>query len=122
MGAVGFQEADYIWKDGKYVGWHDANIHLLSTAVQFGTSVFEGIRAYETAKGPAIFRLDAHIDRLMDSAKVYRMLGEGNPIAVVDEGGRFAGSVTPVAVLSELGRVESISENLELHRSETEVM
>jgi glycine betaine/proline transport system ATP-binding protein len=55
-------------------------------------------------------------------AKVYRMLGEGNPIAVVDEGGRFAGSVTPVAVLSELGRVESISENLELHRSETEVM
>ncbi|MDE0899853.1 MAG: branched-chain amino acid transaminase [Longimicrobiales bacterium] len=76
MGAVGFQEADYIWKDGKYVGWHDANIHLLSTAVQFGTSVFEGIRAYETAKGPAIFRLDAHIDRLMDSAKIYRMLPE----------------------------------------------
>jgi branched-chain amino acid aminotransferase len=76
MGAVGFQEADYIWKDGEYVGWHDANIHLLSTAVQFGTSVFEGIRAYETAKGPAIFRLDAHIDRLMDSAKIYRMLPE----------------------------------------------
>ena len=76
MGAVGFQEADYIWKDGEYVGWHDANIHLLSTAVQFGTSVFEGIRAYETSRGPAIFRLDAHIDRLMDSAKVYRMLPE----------------------------------------------
>ena len=67
MGAVGFQEADWIWKDGEYVGWHDAKVHLLATAVQFGTSVFEGIRAYETPKGPAIFRLGAHIDRLIDS-------------------------------------------------------
>lgn len=74
MGAVGFQEADWIWKDGEYVGWHDCQIHVLSTAVQFGTSVFEGIRAYETSKGPAIFRLDAHIDRLIDSAKIYRMV------------------------------------------------
>jgi branched-chain amino acid aminotransferase len=74
MGAVGFQEATWIWKDGEYVAWHDCKVHLLATAVQFGTSVFEGIRAYETPKGPAIFRLQAHIDRLIDSATVYRML------------------------------------------------
>lgn len=76
MGASGFQEATWIWKDGEFVPWHDCKIHLLATAVQFGTSVFEGIRAYETDRGPAIFRLDAHIDRLIDSAKIYRMLPE----------------------------------------------
>ncbi|MEM7416734.1 MAG: branched-chain amino acid transaminase [Gemmatimonadota bacterium] len=74
MGAVGFQEATWIWKDGEYVGWHDCQVHLLATAVQFGTSVFEGMRAYETPRGPAIFRLDAHIERLIDSAKIYRMV------------------------------------------------
>ncbi len=70
----GFNEAEWIWKDGEYVAWHDCRVHLLSTAVQFGTSIFEGIRAYDTPKGPAIFRLDAHVDRLIDSAKIYRML------------------------------------------------
>jgi len=74
MGAVGFQEAGWIWKDGDYVAWHDCKIHLLATAVQFGTSIFEGIRAYETARGPAVFRLDAHLERLIDSAKIYRMV------------------------------------------------
>ena len=73
MGAVGFQEANWIWRDGEYVGWHECKVHLLATAVQFGTSVFEGIRAYETPEGPAVFRLDAHIDRLIDSATIYRM-------------------------------------------------
>ncbi|MDH3270623.1 MAG: branched-chain amino acid transaminase [Gemmatimonadota bacterium] len=76
MGAVGFQEADWIWKDGEYVAWHDCKVHLLATAVQFGTSVFEGIRAYPTDKGPAVFRLREHIDRLVDSATIYRMLPE----------------------------------------------
>ncbi len=79
MGAVAFQEADWIWKDGAFIPWHDANLHLFATAVQFGTSVFEGIRAYETARGPAIFRLDAHIRRLFDSAKIYRMTPEITP-------------------------------------------
>ena len=74
MGAVGFQEATWIWRDGEYVAWHECKVHLLATAVQFGTSVFEGIRAYETPEGPAVFRLDAHIDRLIDSAKIYRMV------------------------------------------------
>jgi branched-chain amino acid aminotransferase len=61
------------------VPWEDAKLHLLSTAVQFGTSVFEGMRAYDTAKGPAIFRLDAHIRRLFDSARIYRMVPEYTP-------------------------------------------
>lgn len=70
------QETEWIWHDGRFVRWGDAKVHLLSTAVQFGTSVFEGIRAYDTPKGPAIFRLDAHIRRLLDSARIYRMLPE----------------------------------------------
>jgi branched-chain amino acid aminotransferase len=80
----GFDEAQWIWKDGEYVGWHDCQVHLLSTAVQFGTSIFEGIRAYQTAQGPAIFRLDAHIDRLIDSAKIYRMVPEYSRAQLMD--------------------------------------
>ncbi len=74
MGAVGFNESEWIWRDGEFIRWQDAQIHILATAVQFGTSVFEGMRSYATPKGPAIFRLDAHIKRLFDSARVYRML------------------------------------------------
>jgi branched-chain amino acid aminotransferase len=66
-------EADWIWKDGEFVRWRDANVHLLSLAVQFGSSVFEGIRCYPTARGPAIFRLDEHIRRLHGSCRIYRM-------------------------------------------------
>lgn len=69
-------EATWIWKDGQLVPWKDATVHLLSTAVQFGSSVFEGIRCYETPGGPAIFRLREHLDRLMDSATIYRMRPE----------------------------------------------
>jgi branched-chain amino acid aminotransferase len=66
-------EADWIWKDGEFVRWRDANVHLLSLAVQFGSSVFEGIRCYPTTRGPAIFRLDEHIRRLHGSCRIYRM-------------------------------------------------
>ncbi|HEY5037852.1 MAG TPA: aminotransferase class IV, partial [bacterium] len=62
-----------IWFDGKLVDWKKANIHILSHVVHYGSSVFEGIRCYHTKQGPAIFRLDSHIDRLFDSAKIYRM-------------------------------------------------
>ncbi|HKK94501.1 MAG TPA: branched-chain amino acid transaminase [Longimicrobiales bacterium] len=68
--------SDWIWKDGDFVAWEDAQVHLLATAVQFGTSMFEGIRCYETPEGPSIFRLDAHIRRLLDSCKIYRMQPE----------------------------------------------
>ena len=84
MGASGFDEADFIWKDGEWVAWHDCKVHLLATAVQFGTSIFEGIRSYDTPKGPAIFRLDAHIDRLIDSAKIYRMVPDYSAESLVE--------------------------------------
>jgi len=66
-------EVPYIWKEGKLIPWHDAQIHIMSVAVQFGSSVFEGIRAYSTSRGPAVFRLATHLRRLQDSCKIYRM-------------------------------------------------
>ena len=66
-------EADWIWRDGEFIPWADAKVHVLSLAVQFGSSIFEGMRCYSTPDGPAIFRLDAHLRRLTDSCKVYRI-------------------------------------------------
>src|SRR5271154_2057719 len=62
-----------IWHNGKFIRWEDAKIHVLSHVVSYGSSVFEGIRCYETASGPAIFRLREHVRRLVDSARIYRM-------------------------------------------------
>jgi branched-chain amino acid aminotransferase len=62
-----------IWMNGKWVAWDDARIHVLSHVAHYASSVFEGIRCYETRRGPAIFRLDEHIERLMNSARIYRM-------------------------------------------------
>ena len=61
-----------IWMNGKLVNWHDAKIHVLSHVIHYGSSWFEGIRCYDTPKGPAIFRLDKHIRRLFDSTKIYK--------------------------------------------------
>jgi branched-chain amino acid aminotransferase len=61
-----------IWMNGKLINWDDAKVHVLSHAMHYGSSWFEGIRCYETKKGSAIFRLDAHLRRLYDSAKIYR--------------------------------------------------
>ena len=66
-------QSEFIWRDGEFIRWEDATVHLLSTAVQFGTSMFEGIRCYDTPKGPCVFRLDAHILRLVHSCRIYRM-------------------------------------------------
>jgi branched-chain amino acid aminotransferase len=63
----------FIWFNGKLVPWEKATVHVLSHALHYGSSVFEGIRAYETPKGVAIFRLHDHSKRMLDSAKVYRM-------------------------------------------------
>jgi len=65
-------KVDTIWMNGSLVKWDDAHIHVLSHVVHYGTSWFEGIRCYDTAKGPAIFRLGPHIRRLLDSVKIYR--------------------------------------------------
>ena len=64
---------DWIWRDGEFVAWQDANVHVLAHSMQFGSSVFEGIRCYATPRGPAIFRLEDHLQRLMNSCKIYRM-------------------------------------------------
>jgi len=63
-------KTEFIWLDGKLVKWEDAKVHVLSHALNYGTGVFEGIRVYETPKGPAVFRLKAHTKRLMDGCKV----------------------------------------------------
>ena len=65
--------AELIWFNGKLMPWKDATVHVMSHALHYGSSVFEGIRAYNTHKGTCIFRLEEHVDRLFDSAKVYRM-------------------------------------------------
>lgn len=62
-----------IWMDGEFVDWNDAQISVLSHVVHYGSSVFEGIRCYENPKGSAIFRLDEHVERLFNSAKIYKM-------------------------------------------------
>lgn len=63
----------YIWRNGKLVDWADATVHIMSHALHYGSSVFEGIRCYKTPDGPVIFRLRDHIRRLFESAKIYRM-------------------------------------------------
>jgi branched-chain amino acid aminotransferase len=65
--------SDFIWMSGKLVPWDDARIHIGSHVVHYGSAVFEGIRCYSTPKGSAVFRLDAHTERLFNSAKIYWM-------------------------------------------------
>jgi len=64
---------DKIWMNGELVDWADAKVHLLTHALHYGSGVFEGIRAYETERGPAVFRLTDHMERLRRSAKMYYM-------------------------------------------------
>lgn len=64
---------DKIWHNGRFIAWDDARIHVLSHVVSYGSSVFEGLRCYQTRQGPAIFRLREHTRRLLDSARIYRI-------------------------------------------------
>ena len=66
-------QSEKIWFNGSLINWDDAKIHVLSHVVHYGSSVFEGIRCYNTEKGPAVFRLQDHVNRLFESAKIYRM-------------------------------------------------
>jgi branched-chain amino acid aminotransferase len=72
---MGFDEMDVdtIWMDGEFQDWDDAQIHVLTHGLHYGTGIFEGVRCYDTAGGPAIFRWDAHLDRFYESAKPYEM-------------------------------------------------
>ena len=64
-------ESQYIWMDGKLVDYEKATIHFLTPALHYGAAVFEGIRSYDTEKGPAIFRLQDHAERLIESAEIF---------------------------------------------------
>jgi branched-chain amino acid aminotransferase len=68
-----FPQTDWIWRDGEFIPWSEARVHVLSHSVQFGSSAFEGVRCYGTPRGPAIFRLEDHLQRLVNSCKIYRM-------------------------------------------------
>ena len=67
------QKSSKIWLNGQLVDWDQARIHVLTHALHYGTAVFEGMRCFETVDGPAIFRMQDHVKRLLDSAKIYMM-------------------------------------------------
>lgn len=64
---------EFVWRDGEFIKWDDARVHVMSHVLHYGSSVFEGIRCYATKRGPAIFRLREHMQRFLNSAKIYRM-------------------------------------------------
>lgn len=68
-----FDTTEWIWRNGEFIRWESATLHVMSHVVHYGSSVFEGIRCYRTPEGPAIFRLQEHLRRLVDSARIYRM-------------------------------------------------
>ena len=70
---MAIQKTERVWHNGKFIRWDDAHIHVMSHVVNYGSSVFEGIRCYAIPSGPAIFRAQDHIQRLLDSAKIYRI-------------------------------------------------
>jgi branched-chain amino acid aminotransferase len=67
------QTTSKIWYNGNLIPWEQATIHVMSHVVHYGSSVFEGIRCYAQPQGSAVFRLPEHMQRLLDSAKIYRM-------------------------------------------------
>ncbi len=71
--AMAFTGTGKVWMNGALVDWKDANIHIASHVIHYGSGVFEGARCYDTPRGSACFRLDAHMRRLFDSARIYRM-------------------------------------------------
>ena len=66
-----FADSKFVWKNGQIIPWADATIHMSAHGLHYGTGVFEGIRCYNTVHGPAVFRLDGHLQRMFDSAKMY---------------------------------------------------
>jgi branched-chain amino acid aminotransferase len=70
---MAIQKTEKIWHNGKLINWDDATIHVMSHVIHYGSSVFEGVRCYDLPSGPAIFRAQEHMQRLLDSAKVYRI-------------------------------------------------
>jgi branched-chain amino acid aminotransferase len=112
VGTSTLPRAEWIWKNGEFIAWDDANVHIMALAVQFGSSVFEGVRCYEATKGGggAIFRLKDHLARLNDSCRIYRMELPYTPkqltdaaVAVVEKNGFDSCYIRPL-VLRGMGR------------------
>jgi branched-chain amino acid aminotransferase len=70
---MGIQKTEKIWHNGRFIDWDDATLHVMAHVVNYGSSMFEGIRCYQHAAGPAVFRAHEHMQRLIDSAKIYRI-------------------------------------------------
>src|SRR6202035_2601477 len=70
---MAIQKTEKIWHNGKLIPWDSAQIHVMSHVIHYGSSVFEGVRCYALPSGPAIFRAQEHMQRLLDSAKIYRI-------------------------------------------------
>ena len=78
---MGFTPTEHIWFNGKLVPWNDAKVHVLAHGLHYGTGVFEGLRSYPTADGPAVFRLDAHSrSEAVDRARALGLLGGSTQI------------------------------------------
>jgi branched-chain amino acid aminotransferase len=102
--------AEFIWMNGRLSPWADAKVHVMTHALHYGTSVFEGVRVYDTPNGPAAFRLTDHVNRLIDSAKMYGIVLPF-PAAelveacktVVRRNGLSSAYIRPIAFLGECG-------------------
>ena len=70
---MAFDESSQIWKNGRMIPWKEATVHLAAHVIHYGSGVFEGIRCYRNKKGSAVFRLQDHLRRLIQSAKIYRI-------------------------------------------------
>src|SRR5882672_647838 len=70
---MAFTKAETIWMNGRLIPWEQATVHVLSHVIHYGSCIFEGMRCYKTQRGPAVFRLRDHVDRLFDGCKIYRM-------------------------------------------------
>jgi len=91
---MAIEKSEKIWMNGRFVPWDEAKVHVLTHALHYGSSVFEGMRCYETPKGPAVFRLRDHVRRLLLSAKIYKMnvpYGEDELVEAIKETIRLNG-------------------------------
>jgi branched-chain amino acid aminotransferase len=100
----GFRPTEWVWHDGEMVPWNDANLHVMSHVVHYGSSIFEGVRCYDGVHGPAIFRLGDHMRRFADSCRIYRMpLKHGRDTlveacrSVIRANGLSSGYIRPIA-------------------------
>ena len=102
------KKTDKIWHNGKLIAWDDAKIHVLSHVVHYGSSVFEGIRCYDTKQGPAIFRVREHMRRLVNSGRISGDTDTGVNLAsggsVTNAASASKGRTVPAAATNRLAR------------------